>query len=355
MPEVPRFAEKIIRWQISYGRNALPWQGTRDPYRVWLSEIMLQQTQVATVLSYYDAFITRFPTVQSLASAAEDEVLGMWSGLGYYSRARNLHRCADQVMQLHGGRFPSTAAELLNLPGIGRSTAAAIAAFCFGERVAILDGNVRRVLTRVLGFDGDITTKSVESELWDHANALLPQGDDHAGLAAYTQGLMDLGATVCTGRRPACTVCPVKALCAAHAQGIPESFPVKRRVVKRSTQNMSMVWITGSGGRLWLERRPSSGIWGGLHCLPVFASDEELESALPHACRPLMKRLSGIVHVLTHKDLHISPWRIRLDCAASPVELRTVFATQGAWHGPDTWPRLGLPAPIRKLLEIDFL
>ena len=200
------FASRVVRWQASHGRSSLPWQDTRDPYRVWLSEIMLQQTQVATVLGYYARFLDRFPDVRALAAAPQDEVLGLWSGLGYYSRARNLHRCAQDVVALHGGEFPRSAELLQTLPGIGRSTAAAIASFCFGERVAILDGNVKRVLTRVLGFGEDLASAANERRLWDQAQALVPErGED---MPAYTQGMMDLGATVCTPRKPRCLFCP---------------------------------------------------------------------------------------------------------------------------------------------------
>ena len=191
------FAGRVVRWQESHGRNELPWQNTRDPYRVWLSEIMLQQTQVATVLEYYPRFLARFPDVASLAAAHLDEVLGLWSGLGYYSRARNLHRCAVDVVALHGGEFPRSAAALETLPGIGRSTAAAIASFCFGERAAILDGNVKRVLTRVLGFDADLAVAANERNLWTQAEAMLPNRGVQEAMPRYTQGLMDLGATVC--------------------------------------------------------------------------------------------------------------------------------------------------------------
>src|SRR5436190_18768646 len=197
-PRLSSFADRVIAWQRTHGRHTLPWQNTRDPYRVWLSEIMLQQTQVATVLGYYERFLQRFPDVHALAAASIDDVFALWSGLGYYSRARNLHRCAQKVVAEHGGRFPPTSAALAELPGIGRSTAAAIAAFCFGERVAILDGNVKRVLTRVLAFDGDLAEARAERELWTEATALLPLHD----IAAYTQGLMDLGATVCAARAP---------------------------------------------------------------------------------------------------------------------------------------------------------
>ena len=235
-PAKADLASDVVRWQRTHGRSGLPWQGSRDPYRVWLSEIMLQQTQVSTVLDYYPRFLARFPDVSSLAAAPQDDVLGLWSGLGYYSRARNLHRCAQDVMALHGGRFPADAATLQTLPGIGRSTAAAIAAFCFGERAAILDGNVKRVLTRVLGFDEDIASASATNRLWDQATALLPQ--HAADMPAYTQGLMDLGATICSTRKPACLACPLSERCVARREGEPERYPVKTRKLKRSAQSL---------------------------------------------------------------------------------------------------------------------
>lgn len=228
------FAGEIVRWQMAHGRNSLPWQNTRDPYRVWLSEIMLQQTQVATVLDYYARFLQRFPTVSELAAAEQDGVLALWSGLGYYSRARNLHRCAQEVMALHAGQFPRTAEQLQTLPGIGRSTAAAIASFCFGERVAILDGNVKRVLTRVLAFSADLAQSANERELWSRATDLLPEQNLPETMPRYTQGLMDLGATICTGRQPQCLLCPVQALCRGLATGEPGKYPVKTRKLKRS-------------------------------------------------------------------------------------------------------------------------
>lgn len=215
-PQAPAdFAERVVAWQRSHGRSALPWQNTRDPYRVWLSEVMLQQTQVSTVLGYFARFLERFPTVRALADGTEDEVFGLWSGLGYYSRARNMHRCAQEVVARFGGEFPRTAAELETLPGIGRSTSAAIAAFCFGERVAILDGNVKRVLTRVLGFGGDMSSSAQERALWDRATQLLPPAEQKEAIASYTQGVMDLGATVCLPRKPSCMICPLNKTCGA--------------------------------------------------------------------------------------------------------------------------------------------
>ncbi|MBA2723118.1 MAG: A/G-specific adenine glycosylase, partial [Methylibium sp.] len=210
-------AHCVTIWQREHGRHGLPWQRERDPYRVWLSEIMLQQTQVTTVLAYYARFLERFPDVAALAAATPDDVLAAWSGLGYYSRARNLHRCAQVVMAEHRGRFPASAEQLATLPGIGRSTAAAIAAFCFDERAAILDGNVKRVLTRVLGNGCDLAVATHERALWRQACELLPH--DGADMPAYTQGLMDLGATVCLVRRPNCLACPLQSLCIAQREG----------------------------------------------------------------------------------------------------------------------------------------
>ena len=219
MPQRRDIAQRVLRWRQQFGRQGLPWQDIRDPYRVWLSEIMLQQTQVATVLDYYARFLQRFPTLAELADAPLDDVLALWSGLGYYSRARNLHRCAQVVQHEHGGIFPRSSEALAQLPGIGRSTAAAIAAFCFGERVAILDGNVKRVLGRALGFDADLSRSANEQALWRLVQALVPeQGVEH-----YTQGLMDLGATLCTARKPACERCPLATLCVAFREGRPEA------------------------------------------------------------------------------------------------------------------------------------
>ena len=337
-------------WQGTHGRNTLPWQNTRDPYRVWLSEIMLQQTQVATVLDYYARFLKRFPTVGDLAAAVQDDVLALWSGLGYYSRARNLHRCAQDIMKLHGGQFPGSAAQLQTLPGIGRSTAAAIASFCFGERVAILDGNVKRVLARVLAFSADLARSANERALWDRATELLPLQDLPNTMPRYTQGLMDLGATICGAREPRCRLCPVQALCRGFAGGEPEKYPVKTRKLKRSTQALSLLWAQKPDGSVWLEKRSGAGIWGGLYCLPVFGSDEELKAHLPETLDGRLEALPKFVHVLTHKDLHLSPWVAGFQ--ADQVMPATIAseALPAAWFGPAAWPGLGLPAPIRKLL-----
>ena len=344
------FADDIVRWQQTHGRNSLPWQNTRDPYRVWLSEIMLQQTQVVTVLDYYSRFLQRFPGVADLAAASQDEVLALWSGLGYYSRARNLHRCAQDVVALHAGEFPRSAVQLQTLPGIGRSTAAAIASFCFGERVAILDGNVKRVLARVLAFSGDLAQSANERALWSQATELLPQQDLTHTMPRYTQGLMDLGATICTSRQPKCLLCPVQALCQGLAGGEPEKYPVKSRKLKRSAQALSLLWAQKPDGSVWLEKRPSPGVWGGLYCLPVFYSDEALKAALPDSLEGRFEALPAFVHVLTHKDLYLSPWVAGFQAEQPMLETVAGEARPGAWFSPAAWPALGLPAPIRKLL-----
>lgn len=337
-------ADTVVAWQAQHGRNHLPWQQTRDPYRVWLSEIMLQQTQVSTVLDYYARFLVRFPDVAALAAASQDEVLALWSGLGYYSRARNLHRCAQVVVQQHGGQFPTTAAQLAQLPGIGRSTAGAIASFCFAERVPILDANVRRVLTRVLAFGADLAVAANERQLWDATQALLPEHNLAATMPGYTQGLMDLGATVCSVRKPSCLLCPLSGQCVALAQGEPEHYPVKTRKLQRQAQSWWLLWLQDAQGRVYLQRRPATGIWAGLYCLPVLDSAQALAQHPALADASAVEHLPAFLHVLTHRDLHLHPVRAH-------IEVPDVACDEGSgWFAPAQWPDLGLPAPIRKLL-----
>jgi len=337
-------AARVVRWQQACGRHDLPWQNTRDPYRVWLSEIMLQQTQVVTVRDYFLRFLQRFPDLATLAAAPLDDVLALWSGLGYYSRARNLHRCAMQVVELHGGAFPATAEVLQTLPGIGRSTAAAIAALCFGERVAILDGNVRRVLTRVLGFDADLSLAAHQRALWEQATLLLPTRDLHNSMPRYTQGLMDLGASVCSTRKPACANCPLTDVCVASAQGQAEHYPVKTRKLKRGAQSLWLLWAQRPDGAVWLSKRPQPGVWAGLYCLALFESRDALDAALVGRGHSAAHDLPPFVHVLTHKDLHLHPVQVRVAQSEPGWE-------QGAWIAAADWPGLGLPAPVRKLLS----
>lgn len=349
LPEAPpdgSFAERVVRWQASHGRSHLPWQNTLDPYRVWLSEVMLQQTQVVTVLGYFERFLARFPDVAALASGSEDEVLGLWSGLGYYSRARNMHRCAQAVVERFGGAFPPNAAQLATLPGIGRSTAAAIAAFCFGERVAILDGNVKRVLTRLLAFDADLSSAANERALWGHATDLLPPADRPDDIRRYTQGVMDLGATLCLPRRPSCMLCPVAELCVARSQGRPEAFPVKTRRTLRTAQSLWVLNAIDPSGRRWLARRPATGIWARLHALPMFEGRADLLATLPPSLHGAVCELPAFAHVLTHRELHLHVVEARLSSGTSPFGA-------GEWMEPERWRSLGLPTPIRRLLERD--
>jgi A/G-specific adenine glycosylase len=347
--ELPaKFAGRVIEWQRAHGRHDLPWQG-HDPYRVWLSEVMLQQTQVATVLAYFDRFMARFPDVRALAAAGVDDVLALWSGLGYYGRARNLHRAAQAIVHEHGGEFPRTSTALATLPGVGRSTAAAIAAFSFGERVAILDGNVKRVLARVLAFDGDLAEARAERELWSAATGLLPS----RGIETYTQGLMDLGATICLARRPSCLLCPVQTLCRAAKSGTQERYPVKSRRLVRSRRDN--VWLElRRRDQVWLVQREAKGIWAGLWSLPEFdsiAALDEAGAAWPGRGVPL----APFTHVLTHLDWTLRPVRWNLP-ARTPArivgDIRTRWPS-GRWFEIDAALRLGLPAPLRKRLAAD--
>lgn len=343
IPPLPHFASRLVLWQRRHGRHDLPWQ-VRDPYRVWLSEIMLQQTQVASVIDYYARFTARFPTVQALAAASEDEVLAAWSGLGYYQRARNLQRCAQIVVQEHGGAFPRTAQSLAALPGIGPSTAAAIAAFCFGERAAILDGNVQRVLCRSHGIDAPMPSAAAMRQLRAFALSLLPAAED---ISAYTQGLMDLGATVCRPRQPACPACPFAADCRAHLAGDPQRLPLRRAARKiRPQRSAVMLWLRRSPeGLCWLEKRPPLGIWPGLWSLPQFDTPEQ---ALRYAARLgrviAQRKLPPFRHAFTHFELTIQPLLVDLQVQPGVAE------PQGLWIDLEQAARMGLPAPVRRLL-----
>ena len=333
----PAFAERLIAWQKTAGRHDLPWQKTRDPYRVWLSEIMLQQTQVGTVTPYYQRFLERFPEVAALAAAPLDEVITHWAGLGYYARARNLHRCAREIVASHHGHFPESAAALANLPGIGRSTAAAVAAFAFGQRAAILDGNVKRVLCRHFAIEGFPGQAAVERELWALAEALLPPAD----IEAYTQGIMDLGATLCTRSRPDCPACPLADSCQARAAGRQDELPVARP--RPAVPERRAVFVLISDGRnLLLERRPPSGLWGGLLVPPEGDAQAVLARFGTHAeeCR----ELPPLRHAFTHFRLTMLP----VLCRVRPA---TIVAENGlSWVPLDEAADAGVPAPVRKLI-----
>ncbi|MFO1205532.1 MAG: A/G-specific adenine glycosylase [Burkholderiales bacterium] len=337
------FASRIVAWQRTHGRHDLPWQGTRDPYRIWLSEVMLQQTQVATVIPYYQRFVARFRDVHALAQASLDEVLALWSGLGYYSRARNLHRAARLIVEAHGGEFPRSHDEVLRLPGVGRSTAAAILAFSHGERRAILDGNVKRVLARAFAVRGYPGEPRVASELWRIAEALLPDED----IEPYTQGLMDLGASVCTRAKPRCMLCPVATECAAHVQGREDAYP-EPRPVRRLPERETMVVVYIEEGAVMLERRPPTGVWGGLWALPEAAVDADPER-LCHArfgVAPMrIERLGVIRHAFTHFKLTMHPVAVWLSGAAPRAQ-----ESDAMWLLPEQAGKVGLPAPLKPLL-----
>ena len=333
-----------MAWQRAHGRHELPWQNTRDPYRVWLSELMLQQTQVKTVLAYYTRFLTVFPDVQALAAATQDEVFAQWSGLGYYARARNMHACAQQVVAQFGGRFPQRSDQLVTLPGIGPSTAAAIASFCHGERVAIFDGNVKRVLARVLGFDEDLASSRAAKRLQQLAQQAVPASA--ADMPAYTQGIMDLGATVCTPKQPQCELCPLAAPCVAKAMDKQGEWPLQTKKLKRSAEAW-VLWLAQSpDGRVWLSRRPATGIWAGLHAFPMTPTDA---AVVAHGASP--EAAPSFKHVLTHKDLYLTPTRLRFVSQAQADRWSATQADPGQWLTVDAALALGVPKPVRQLLE----
>ncbi|MFP5307322.1 MAG: A/G-specific adenine glycosylase [Gammaproteobacteria bacterium] len=341
------FATALLRWFDRLGRHDLPWQHPREPYRVWLSEIMPQQTQVATVIPYFQRFVARFADVRALAAAPIDDVLALWAGLGYYARARNLHRCAQQIVAHHGGEFPRTLDALCALPGIGRSTAGAILAQAFGTRVPILDGNVRRVLARYGAVPGWPGEPAVQKRLWALSEALLP--DER--LADYTQALMDLGATVCTARNPRCLHCPVHADCVARAQQSVGSYPQARPKRNRPQRSARLLLAWSHAGELLLERRPPVGIWGGLWCPPLLddvqlASGSWASELLAQA--GAAQALPVLRHAFTHFDLELQPLRIVIDAAPSIAE-----PGRGRWVTLSELRALGLPTPIRKLNEQD--
>lgn len=342
---LPDFAPRLIRWQLQHGRHGLPWQRaddpTPDPYPIWLSEIMLQQTQVETVIPYYRRFLARFPDIASLASAEEDEVMLHWAGLGYYSRARNLHAAARRIMAEHGGDFPGQAADIQALPGIGRSTAAAIAVFAHGHRLAILDGNVKRVLSRVFGVKGWPGVNAVEKRLWALAEALLPDQD----IRAYTQGLMDLGATVCTRSRPRCGACPFRDVCIAKRQGSQHELPGTRPKKVLPERRTGMLVLLHAGEVL-LEKRPAPGIWGGLWSLPECSAEEDARIAASRLGyrAEVGEALPALMHSFTHFRLAISPWRLDVARPLQAEEAGRLWLPLSELEGA------ALPTPVRRIL-----
>ena len=327
------FAPLLIEWQSQHGRSGLPWQ-TKNPYQIWLSEIMLQQTQVRTVLNFYELFLAKFPTVQALSAAPIDDVLALWSGLGYYSRARNLHKAAQQITSQFGGELPKARADLEGLAGVGRSTAAAIAVFAFGATETILDGNVKRVLTRVFGIYGLVKLAATTQQLWTLAESLLPQKANHAQLIGYTQGLMDLGATVCLRSKPLCASCPMSGLCTAFLEGRTAELPNKAPSKIKPTRYATLLLLQMNRAIL-LEKRPETGIWGGLWSLPenVFDDPNWEEGDL---------QIDDFKHTFTHYHLIITP-KHRLAKSYKTLENQSFFSVETALG-------MGIPQPVRLLL-----
>ena len=340
------FATRLLHWFDRHGRHDLPWQHPRTPYRVWLAEVMLQQTQVTTVIPYFARFLARFPDWQSLAAAPIDDVLALWAGLGYYARARNLHKAAQAIVNEHGGELPRDLDVLTELPGLGRSTAAAILSQACDEPHAILDGNVKRVLARHAAIEGWPGTPAVARRLWEAAEARLPRQRG----ADYTQAIMDLGATLCLARQPACERCPVSVDCVAFERGETTRFPSARPKRERPLRRSRALIVENAAGAILFERRPPVGIWGGLWCLPLFDEGEDWQAGLRERYGITAEAIGQeavIRHGFTHFDLDLEPVRARargrLAAIAEPAERR--------WIKLAADPLPGIPAPIRKLLQ----
>jgi A/G-specific adenine glycosylase len=339
------FGARLLSWSAEHGRRDLPWQHNPTPYRVWVSEIMLQQTQVATVIPYYLRYMARFPGVVSLADAPLDEVLHHWSGLGYYARARNLHGAACRVRDHHDGRFPEHYEAVVGLPGVGASTAGAILALACGQRHAILDGNVKRVLTRFHAVDGWPGQAAVARRLWALAERYTPR----QRIAAYTQAIMDLGSTVCTRSRPSCGVCPLAAGCRARRSGRAQHFPAPRPRRSLPLRASTMLLLHNDRGEVYLERRPPAGIWGGLWAFPEIAPDSDPA----RWCRDHIgcgitevERWPVVRHTFTHFRLDITP----MLALAAPGD-RVLEGVRGVWYNSGKTDARGLAAPVQRLLE----
>ncbi|WP_189402619.1 A/G-specific adenine glycosylase [Arenicella chitinivorans] len=331
----------LLNWHRDHGRHHLPWQNTHDAYRIWLSEIMLQQTQVSTVIPYFERFVDRFLRVTDLAHAEQDEVLHLWTGLGYYARARNLHAAAKIVAEKYDGHFPTTFDEMVDLPGIGRSTAGAILAFSTRQRFPILDGNVKRVLARFYAIEGWYGVKAVENKLWELADLNTPQDDVHI----YTQAIMDFGATLCTRSKPNCPDCPLNSDCTAlHTNRVTELPHGKPKQTKPSKQTV-MLLIKNPDDAFWLSQNPPSGIWGGLWCPPQVESVED-DYVIDGLSVTALQTLPELKHVFSHFTLHITP----VLCLPNQTAMN-VADSSAVWYKPHSDQTLGLAAPVKKLLE----
>ena len=339
-----QFSTAVLDWFDRNGRHDLPWQQGINPYRVWVSEIMLQQTQVSTVLNYFSRFMDALPDVQALAAAPEDEVLHLWTGLGYYTRARNLQKTAKIVVEQYGGEFPRDVEKLTELPGIGLSTAGAIASISMGLRAPILDGNVKRVLARYTAQEGYPGEPKVAKALWANAERFTP----HSRVNNYTQAMMDLGATVCTRSKPSCLLCPLERGCEAHMLGQEIRYPLPKPRKELPQKRTLMPLLTNDEGAILLYRRPSTGLWGGLWSLPELDDLDDLEHLADQHQLHIETRhaLDGLTHTFSHFQLAIEPWLVRVGQSGEHVA-----EADWLWYNLATPPRLGLAAPVKKLLE----
>ena len=339
------FTQTLLRWHHKFGRNDLPWQDDPTPYRVWISEIMLQQTQVTTAIPYFLRFMESFPDIHTLASTSTDDVLRHWSGLGYYARARNLHRAAQRIRDEHDGIFPSESEQIIALPGIGRSTAGAILSLAFKKRCPILDGNAKRVLARFHAVEGWPGHTAVSKKLWVLADEHTPQQD----VAKYTQAIMDLGATVCTRSKPDCSSCPVSESCTAFELDAVDNYPAREATKEKPLRHTHMV-LAYSGGAVYLERRPAKGIWGGLWSLPELSDENDVDQWCERELNAHPEELDHwdtMRHSFTHYDLDIQPIAVRLSRQSSTVR----DTEDGVWYEIGTSPPGGIAAPVNKLIQ----
>jgi A/G-specific adenine glycosylase len=339
-----QFSDQLLAWFDSYGRHDLPWQREADPYHVWLSEIMLQQTQVATVIPYYNRFLESFPTIKLLASADIDDVLSHWAGLGYYARGRNLHRAAKIICDNFAGALPADKEQLLALPGIGHSTAGAIMALAFKQHHAILDGNVKRVLCRFYAVNGWPGESAVEKRLWQLAEGLTPEKN----VARYTQAIMDLGATVCTRSRPQCDICPVASECLARKQESQDKYPGPKPKKTIPLRETVFLLLENREGEILFEKRPATGIWGGLWCFPECSPDDDIEEWLLAKTGfngSITRKLSIIKHRLTHFRMEILPVHLKVKQCNNVTGMG-----EQQWCSSGDALKFGVPAPVKNLL-----
>ncbi|WP_338508808.1 A/G-specific adenine glycosylase [Erwinia aphidicola] len=341
--QAAQFSQQVLAWYQRFGRKTLPWQLEKTPYKVWLSEVMLQQTQVATVIPYFERFMSRFPTVTDLAAAPLDEVLHLWTGLGYYARARNLHKAAQRVAEKHGGLFPQTFEEVADLPGVGRSTAGAILSLALGKHFPILDGNVKRVLARCYAVDGWPGKKEVEKRLWQISEEVTPA----EGVSQFNQAMMDLGAMVCTRSKPKCEICPLNLGCIAYANSSWAQYPGKKPK-QTIPQRTGWLLLMQQGQDVWLEQRPPVGLWGGLFCFPQYSTEEELRQALRNngVDDQRLQQMTAFRHTFSHFHLDIVPMWLDLPSARVAMD-----AGPGLWYNLAQPPAVGLAAPVERLLQ----